>query len=450
MNAGLLLSFYGDDFTGSTDAMEALAVAGLRTVLFLEAPEPALLAARFAGVRCIGVAGTSRTMSPDEMDAELLPVLRALWAAGAPLLHYKVCSTFDSSPSTGSIGHVAAFARRELNGGATVPVLAGAPPLRRYTVFGHHFAAAGPEVHRLDRHPTMARHPVTPMDEADLRLHLARQGAGSVALMSVTDLEGEEAAVDARFAQHMARNPELLLYDVLDSPRLRAAGRLIWQQAQSSRQFAVGSSGLGYALSAHWRATGVLPEQPAPLAVVTPVDRLLVMSGSASPMTARQIAWARAQGFEAIHASGEAFVLPERREAARARILARALSALQAGRSVLVYSAEGPGDPGVAATRALLERPAAAARVLGTAMGRMARELLVRSGVRRLVIAGGDTSSYAARELGILALETRAALTPGAPLCRVHADDPALDGLELALKGGQMGEEDYFGRAAGR
>jgi uncharacterized protein YgbK (DUF1537 family) len=80
----------------------------------------------------------------------------------------------------------------------------------------------------------------------------------------------------------------------------------------------------------------------------------------------------------------------------------------------------------------------------------MARELVVRSGVRRLVIAGGDTSSYAARELGILALEMLAALSPGAPLCRVHGADAGLEGLEVALKGGQMGEDDYFGRAAGR
>ena len=106
-DSALLLAFYGDDFTGSTDAMEALALSGLRTVLFLSPPAPELLKEKFPDLRCVGVAGTSRAMSPAEMDAEVEPVLRELWAIGAPVTHYKVCSTFDSSPQVGSIGHIA-------------------------------------------------------------------------------------------------------------------------------------------------------------------------------------------------------------------------------------------------------------------------------------------------------------------------------------------------------
>jgi uncharacterized protein YgbK (DUF1537 family) len=338
----------------------------------------------------------------------------------------------------------------QLNGGVTVPVLAGSPPLRRFTVFGNHFAAAGEDVHRLDRHPTMSRHPSTPMHEADLRLHLARQGAPGAALMSITDLEGDDDAVDARFAARMAGAPPLLLFDVLDAPRLRAAGRLIWREARRRRQFVIGSSGVGYALTAHWRAAGELPPASVAMPRPAPADRVLVMSGSASPATARQIAWARNHGFAAIRADADALADPQRRAGAQAAVVMEALAALGAGSSAIVYTAEGPDDPAIAATRARLAGPGASARVLGGALGRMARELVVRSGVRRLVIAGGDTSSYAARELGILALEMLAALSPGAPLCRVHGADAGLEGLEVALKGGQMGEDDYFGRAAGR
>ena len=79
---GLLLTFYGDDFTGSTDAMESLTLAGLRTVLFFSPPAPELLESRFADLSRMGVAGTSPTMSPAEMDRELEPILRALWRAG--------------------------------------------------------------------------------------------------------------------------------------------------------------------------------------------------------------------------------------------------------------------------------------------------------------------------------------------------------------------------------
>ena len=445
MSSDRLLAFYGDDFTGSTDAMEALALSGLRTVLFLSPPDPALLASRFSDVRCVGVAGTSRAMSPTEMDAGLFPVLRSLWALGAPLLHYKVCSTFDSSPTIGNIGHVVEFARRELNPGATVQILAGAPPLRRFTVFGHHFAAAGPEIHRLDRHPTMARHPSTPMHESDLRQHLAAQTPTPVSLMNLMDLDGDDATVDARFRARMQEAAGMLLHDVLDAPRLRQSGRLFWREAQSASQFVVGSSGVGYALTAHWRSTGVIPAGRAELPRIGPVKQLIAMSGSASPMTSEQIAWAAGHGFETIRALAEDLVDPVRAGPARAMLLDRALAALAAGSSVLLYTASGPEDPSIGATRALLGS-GGTARLLGAELGRLARELLSRTGLRRVVIAGGDTSSYATQELGLYALEMQSELTPGAPLCRGYSADARFDGLEIALKGGQMGNPDYFGR----
>ncbi len=445
MNTERLLAFYGDDFTGSTDAMEALALSGLRTVLFLAPPDPALMRGRFADVRCIGVAGTSRAMTPAEMDTELFPVLRSLWKLGAPLLHYKVCSTFDSSPAIGNIGHVVEFARRELNSEDAVQILAGAPPLRRFTLFGNHFAAAGPEIHRLDRHPTMSRHPATPMLESDLRQHLAAQTPLPVSLMNLVDLDGEDASVDVRFSARMREGAGMLLHDVLDAPRLRQSGRLIWREAQVRPQFVVGSSGVGYALTAHWRSTGTIPAGRAQLPRIEPVKQLIAMSGSASPMTAQQIGWAAEHGFETIRACAEDLVDPVRAGPARSVLLDGALSVLASGRSVLLYTASGPEDPSIGATRALLGS-GGTARLLGAELGRLARELLSRTGLRRVVIAGGDTSSYATQELGLYALEMQSELTPGAPLCRGYSADARFDGLEIALKGGQMGDADYFGR----
>jgi 3-oxoisoapionate kinase len=448
MISALQLAFYGDDFTGSTDAMEALALSGLRTILFLRAPSADEIATRYADVKCVGVAGTSRAMSPTEMDAELLPILEVLWSLRPPLLHYKVCSTFDSRPQIGSIGHVVDRARRCLNGGRTVPIVAGSPPLRRYTVFGNHFAAAGDAVHRLDRHPTMSRHPVTPMLEADLRRHLADQTSGSVGLMSLEDLDGSSAQVDARFAQRMAESPAMLLFDVLDDVRLREAGRLIWAQTKSAPQFVVGSSGVGYALTAYWRAAGLIPDVRAQFPTITPIDQLLVLSGSASPVTAQQIAWAREHGFETLRAPAAALMQSDS-AAVRQALFEEALAAWSRGASVVLYTAAGPDDPAIAQTRAVMSEGANSARVLGGALGRLARDLIARTGLRRLLIAGGDTSSYATQELGVHALEMAAELTPGAPLCRAHSDDPLVDGLEIALKGGQMGGPDYFGRVRG-
>jgi len=448
----LLLAFYGDDFTGSTDAMEALAKSGLRTVLFLSSPNPELIREKFSDLRCVGVAGTSRAMSPAEMDAEFEPVLSQLWSLGAPVTHYKVCSTFDSSPEIGNIGHVADMAHRKLVPGQVISILAGAPPLRRYTIFGNHFAAAGEEIYRLDRHPTMSRHPSTPMHESDLRVHLSRQTNTSISLMSVTDLAGDKGQVDAREHARLREDPGMLLYDALTDEHLNTVGRLIWQHGQHAPHFVIGSSGVEYALAAHWRNSGVIGDKPAVFPPIKPVKQLLVVSGSASPMTAAQIEWAGNNGFECVRIPTAEFIQSAAADKARQRLVEQGLKVLGEGKSLLLYSAAGPDDPSIKATRDQLAAHSGSntARVLGTAMGRMTRELLSRTGLRRVVIAGGDTSSYATQELQLYGLEMLAELTPGAPLCRGYSEDPEFDGLEIALKGGQMGKADYFGMVRGQ
>jgi uncharacterized protein YgbK (DUF1537 family) len=145
---------------------------------------------RFTGLRAFGIAGGSRAMSPRQMERELPPAFKALEASGAAFIHYKTCSTFDSSPTVGSIGKAIELGRR-LFGRRITPLVVGAPGLGRYVVFGNLFARSGldTEPSRLDRHPTMSRHPVTPMDEADVLLHLARQTKLPTALVDVLKLE---------------------------------------------------------------------------------------------------------------------------------------------------------------------------------------------------------------------------------------------------------------------
>src|SRR5215207_6669485 len=99
-----VLTYYGDDLTGSTDVMEVLEWGGVPTVLFLEPPDAETVRQRFPHARAVGVAGVSRTMSPQEMDEHLPASFAALKGLGASYFHYKVCSTFDSSPTVGSIG----------------------------------------------------------------------------------------------------------------------------------------------------------------------------------------------------------------------------------------------------------------------------------------------------------------------------------------------------------
>ncbi|MCU0856518.1 MAG: four-carbon acid sugar kinase family protein, partial [Rhodobacteraceae bacterium] len=105
------IAWLGDDFTGSAAVMEVLTFAGLPSVLFTGLPDAAL-AARFAGRGGVGIATTARSHGPDWMEAELPPLLRWLDALGPALLHYKICSTFDSAPEAGSIGRAIEVALR--------------------------------------------------------------------------------------------------------------------------------------------------------------------------------------------------------------------------------------------------------------------------------------------------------------------------------------------------
>jgi len=82
---------------------------------------------------------------------------------------------------------------------------------------------------------------------------------------------------------------------------------------------------------------------------------------------------------------------------------------------------------------------------IGAALGRIVARLVRRAGLTRVVISGGDTSGHAARELGLYAFTALAPTKPGAALLQAWSDDPAMDGLQIALKGGQMGSPDYFG-----
>lgn len=415
-----LYGFYGDDFTGSTDVLEQLAEGGVPAVLFLRSPD-ADLRALFPEARAIGIAGDARSRSPGWMDAELPDAFGALSEAG--IVHYKTCSTFDSSPKTGSIGRAIDIGLARFGGPAAVVV--GAPHLRRYVAFGHLFAAAGEAVYRIDRHPTMAHHPVTPMTESDLIRHLGHQTDAAIALVSLEALRAGRA--DAVFAEAAAAHAAVL-FDGMTAEDLAATGQVLLDRGV---RFAAGSSGVTRALVLGWRAAGLI-DAAAPPPHAAPVERLLVVSGSCSPVTARQIARAGAEGYARIRADVSALLRGESDE--EDRLATAACAALQANGRAVIHSAEGP----------LGSAAEAAGDRLGTALGRVAGAAIRRTGLRRLLFAGGDTSSHGVAQLGIDALTWAAPMEPGAPLVRAHAGDAAIDGLELVLKGGQIGGEGFF------
>jgi uncharacterized protein YgbK (DUF1537 family) len=365
------------------------------------------------------------------MDEQLASPFRLLKSLGAPILHYKACSTFDSSPTRGSIGRAIEIGA-EVFGGA-VPIVVGAPHLRRYLVFGNLFAAAGDSIYRIDRHPTMSRHPATPMREADLRLHLAEQTDARIALIDLPTLQAGDgkAAVDAA----VANGADALLFDTVDGASMATVGEILWGEAKERPFFAVGSSGVTGALISAWKGEGLVSGS-APEVAPAPVERLLVISGSCSPVTAAQIDTALANGYTGIALNVAGLVDRAGSASEVSRAVEAAREALAQGRSCVLYTARGPLGGGAEA----------GGDALGRALGEILRELVLTTGLPRVLLAGGDSSSHAVAQLGLDALTWAGRLERGAPLCRAHAADPRLDGLELVLKGGQIGSSDFFER----
>ena len=440
---GLQVAWYGDDFTGAAAVMEVLTFAGLPSILFLDVPTADQLA-RFPEIRNVGVASIARTKSPEWMSRTLPAIFDRLKQLNPQLVHYKTCSTMDSSPETGSIGRAIEVGAERMSSNV-VPVLVAAPRMRRYQCFGHLFASAGDDVIRLDRHPVMSRHPVTPMTESDVALHISQQSAKlNTKLLSLEAL----AAGDGLLMPDVAPDGlTAITIDTINAASDAAAGRAIWE-ARDRCPFVVGSQGIEYALVEHWRQSGELSETSAPVGIGRS-ERMVSVSGSVSPTTADQIAWSRSNGFECIEF--DASQVCGGTECLRneiGRTVQNSMQALSAGRDPLIYTAAGPDDPAVRqfkeAVAVSKQDMATANRCVGDALGRVLRDVLEMSGTRRAVVSGGDTSGFATQKLDIFALSALAPTIPGASIFRAHADGP-VDGLELALKGGQMGTPDYFG-----
>ncbi|MFS0788242.1 four-carbon acid sugar kinase family protein [Shouchella sp. 1P09AA] len=422
----LLLGFYGDDFTGSTDAMEAMALHGLRTLLFIEPPKQEDLR-DYEHLQCVGIAGTSRSMAPKAMKEEVSKAFRALEELEPLLVQYKICSTVDSSKVRGSLG-VATKAGRALFSNQRIPFVAACPQLGRYTVFGHHFAKQGDEVYRLDRHPTMSVHPSTPMQESDLREVLREQSEEDVTLVNVLELEEKTVAEGTHVA----------VFDTVTLDDQKQVAKRVLEQAfeHEGSTFVVGSSGLNYGCASYWKEKcwhrSVVPNGSR----LTNVTQIAAVSGSASPLTKRQIEYAETNGFCCLHVTWTN----------REDVLQQAHTALREGKSVLLYTARGSGDPAIAAMKHALQGEGVTdtAQALGLLLGDLLKELVDTHRLQRVAVAGGDTSGFVVRTLGIHALEVEQPLAPGAPLCLGYKKDSNEAPFEIALKGGQLGRESFF------
>lgn len=420
-----MLAFYGDDLTGSTDALEFICTAGAKAVLFMEPPTKEQLKAH-PGLQAYGIAGLTRSLPPEVMEQILLLSFRDMKESGARHVHYKVCSTFDSSPATGSIGKAidcgAAIFKNKF-----VPVLGGMPALGRYCLFGNLFARMGigsnGKIYRLDRHPSMSKHPVTPADESDLRLHIGKQTQKKFGLIDLLQLEKPVE----KWNEEINDDEEIILIDTLCESQLGKIGEWMNDLSHDTAQFSVGGSGIEAALGDYWNKTGVLQPR-AEWQKIEKAEPLLVISGSCSPVTASQIAYAKSNNFEEVVIGAVSIC---NGDSVNEAAVSQMNTFLGEGKNVIVHTG--------------MKQPQnLSSEKLGSALGLLAKEAVATHQLKRVVVAGGDTSSYAARVMEIDAVEMIAPLVSGAPLCKAFSKNEVINGLEVNFKGGQVGGEDYF------
>ncbi|WP_201285580.1 four-carbon acid sugar kinase family protein [Chelativorans xinjiangense] len=422
MGAGVDYIFIGDDFTGASDTLATLARAGRRVRLFLDPPDAAAIAEE--GLDAVGLATEFRAL-PAEAIAVQMDVLAPLLKALSPrIVHYKVCSTFDSSPETGSIGAAVAVLERHLDP-ALVAVMGGQPSLERYCAFGNLFAS-GPDgqIHRIDRHPVMRNHPITPMAEADLRIHLARQGLQDLLLLAWPEIEERRATLKTHVDELMRAGKKRMLFDACDQGHLETIGAALGGCGSDGRPLLiVGASSVAEALSGDLRPPGVA----APAQGSRTEGLCLVLAGSRSQVTAAQVKAARRfkpMPIQPRHLADKT---------AAGAFAASCAAALAAGENVLAHLAP-------------TEDYRCSGAELSCKLANLVAAILDRQTVCALGVAGGDTSSIIVRRLGFRSLAFEEQLDAGVAICVAASDMPQRDGMRLMLKGGQVGSDAVFDR----
>ena len=436
--------FYGDDFTGASDNAAQYARHGLRTRLFFTLPPQQVLEQAARECDVIGVAGTARSLDMHAMTQELLPVFNAFAQLKVPLVQYKCCSTFDSSPHTGSLGHAVKLMRK-IWPACFVPVHAAAPEFGRFTVFGHHFARAGQQIYRLDQHPVMSVHPVTPMLESKLSAVLSEQGFTVEKEVDLRELD--QSALGTSFLVDKLNSHDSVVFDGYTQQHVVTTAAVLDQISQQRQVCAMAAQGLAHGLGQFWRDNASIAHEP-PLQQLSATDRLLVLSGSCSALSAQQIAYARHSGFLCLRLTPE--LLFDEQHAGLDVVIEQVLLALKNTQSVVIFTAEGPQDTHTHLLRDWTrEWPAGQlAQRIGHVFARVAAEALKQTSLSRLVVAGGDSSSFTMRALGAQALQCKAShFAQNAHFASLVSEHAHIHGKEILLKGGQVGAEDLYALA---
>ncbi len=417
----MLLGAIADDFTGATDLCSMLVRGGMRTVQLIGTPA---LDDPVPEADAIVVAIKSRTAPLAWAVDQSLLALNWLRKAGARQYFFKYCSTFDSTDE-GNIGPVADALIQALDCGFSLHCPAF-PTNGRGVYLGHLFVGGA-----LLNESGMENHPLTPMTDANLVRVLSRQTEGAVGLVAFPTVEQGGNAIRDAMTRLKEQGRRHAIVDAISDAHLAAIG-----EAAAHHALLSGGSGVAMGLPGNFRRMGLLPSADNAAALPGVRGSAAVLSGSCSRATLAQIGVARSHlpVYEL-----DAIASPD-----AASLAAAALSWVdeKAGDKPVVIAASAPLDK-VAAVQARLGGPAKAGALLEDAMARIAEGLVAR-GVRRIVIAGGETSGAIVTRLGVRQLRIGAEIDPGVPWTFASGSGPE---LLLALKSGNFGASDFFLKA---
>jgi uncharacterized protein YgbK (DUF1537 family) len=429
----MLLGCIADDFTGATDLANTLVKAGMTAVQVIGVPSGPLPEAD-----AVIVALKSRTAPVREAVRDSLAAAEALLAGGARQLFFKYCSTFDSTDA-GNIGPVADALVARL--GCGFALVNPAFPTNGRTVFqGHLFVGE-----KLLNESGMEHHPLTPMTDANLVRVLGRQTEGTVGLVPFATVEQGAVAIRRAMTQLKEGGRRYAVVDAVTDAHLQAIG-----EAAAEHALITGGSGVAMGLPANFRAKGLLPERGASAAALPPMrGHAAVLAGSCSRATLAQIGLAR-DHMPTLEL--DALATPD---AAALAAQAKAWLEGKLGAAPVLVAASAPPEK-VAALQAKLGREAAGALV-EHALAEVAAHLVAK-GVRRLLVAGGETSGAVVQRLGVTTLRIGREIDPGVPWTFAEtgsaggaetgsAGGAETAGLHLALKSGNFGARDFFPRA---
>ncbi|SMG58947.1 3-oxo-tetronate kinase [Paraburkholderia susongensis] len=413
-----LLGCIADDFTGATDLASMLVRGGMRTVQLIDVPHSAGPVAADALV----VALKSRTIAAADAIAQSLAALAWLKTQGCRQFYFKYCSTFDST-AAGNIGPVAQALMDAL--GTDFAIACPAFPENGRTVYrGYLFVGDA-----LLNESGMEKHPLTPMTDPNLVRVLAAQSTAATGLLRYDAIAAGASATRDAAATLRAQGVRLAIADAVSNDDLRTLGR-----AFADAPLLTGGSGLAIGLPENFRRAGLLGagEEAAQLPAVG--GRAVVLAGSSSRASQAQVAHWRA--------SRPALRIDPLALAAGEPVVEQALAFFEqhADATVLLYATATPNELGAIQAQLGVER---AGQLVEGALAAIARELS-RRGVRRFVVAGGETSGAVVQALGVSRLRIGAPIDPGVPW--TLGDGPEGD-IALALKSGNFGGTDFFSRA---